>query len=73
MYALNTNVISELRKAGDGRADPNVTAWLSRCRAERGTLIAATAMVHGMSVVICNVADFTATGVALVNPWNPEG
>lgn len=20
-----------------------------------------------------NVADFTATGVALVNPWNPEG
>ena len=29
MFLLDTNVISELRKAGDGRADPNVTAWLS--------------------------------------------
>jgi predicted nucleic acid-binding protein len=26
---LDTNVISELRKVGDGKADPNVTAWLS--------------------------------------------
>lgn len=25
---IDTNVISELRKAGDGRADANVTAWL---------------------------------------------
>ena len=29
MFLLDTNVISELRKAGDGRADANVTAWLS--------------------------------------------
>lgn len=26
---LDTNVVSELRKVGDGKADPNVTAWLS--------------------------------------------
>nr|CAD6436246.1 PIN domain-containing protein [Rhizobium sp. Q54] len=27
-YLLDTNVVSELRKVGDGKADPNVTAWL---------------------------------------------
>lgn len=27
IYLLDTNVVSELRKAGDGRADKNVTAW----------------------------------------------
>jgi predicted nucleic acid-binding protein len=28
-YLLDTNVVSELRKVGDGKADPNVTAWIS--------------------------------------------
>jgi predicted nucleic acid-binding protein len=138
MFLLDTNVISELRKAGDGRANPRVTAWLSRVDAanlylsavtlmelelgvlliarrdqrqgdrlrawldayvlpefaertlpidatvalrcarlhvpnpcpERDAFIAATALVHGMSVVTRNVADFKATGVALVNPWH---
>jgi predicted nucleic acid-binding protein len=27
MYLLDTNVLSELRKAGDGRADAKVMAW----------------------------------------------
>ena len=27
MYLLDTNVVSELRKAKSGRADPNVIAW----------------------------------------------
>ena len=27
MYLLDTNVVSELRKSGDGGADPNVVAW----------------------------------------------
>ena len=27
MYLLDTNVVSELRKAGVGRADPHVTSW----------------------------------------------
>lgn len=138
MFVLDTNVVSELRKAGSGRADPNVTAWLSQedaasfyisaitlmelemgvqqierrdakqgallrtwldthvvpafsgrvlpvdesvalcCaglhvpdpRSERDALIAATALVHGMTVVTRNVADFAMTGVTLVNPWD---
>lgn len=28
-YLLDTNVVSELRKVGDDKADPNVTAWVS--------------------------------------------
>lgn len=27
-YLLDTNVVSELRKVGDGKADANVTAWV---------------------------------------------
>lgn len=137
MFVLDTNVVSELRKAKAGKADPNVTAWATsvpagdlfisaitvleletgvllverrdpaqgavlrtwldrhvmpafagrvlavdvavaqRCarlhvpdpRAERDALIAATALVHGMTVVTRNVADFEPTGVALLNPW----
>lgn len=36
---------------------------------ERDALIAATALVHGMTVVTRNVADFKPTGVLLFNPW----
>ena len=39
-------------------------------RAERDALIAAIAIVHGMTVVTGTLADFEATGVALINPWN---
>ena len=38
-------------------------------RADRDALIAATAIVHGMTVVTRNVDDFKPTGVALLNPW----
>lgn len=137
MFVLDTNVVSELRKAKAGKADRNVTAWAAgvpaatlhvsaitileletgvllvqrrdpaqgallrawldqavlpafsgrvlpvdtavaqRCtalhvpapRAERDALIAATALVHGMTVVTRNIADFAMTGVALLNPW----
>ena len=140
MFLLDTNVLSELRKAGDGKADVNVVAWLSsvdaaalyvsaitlmeielgilrierrddgqgtrlrawmtqhilpefhsrtlpvdtavalRCaslhvpdpRSERDALIAATALVHGMTVTTRNIGDFQAIGVPLVNPWNPR-
>ena len=137
MFVLDTNVVSELRKLGDGRADARVIAWITgqdaasfyisaltlmeleigilrierrdagqgerlrrwmdrralpefrertlpvdtavalKCarlhvpdpRAERDALIAATAMVHGMTVVTGNLADFEATGVTLIDPW----
>lgn len=137
MFLLDTNVISELRKTGDGKADANVVAWLSRVdattfylsavtlmeielgilrierrdlaqgarlrvwldqhilpefadrtlpidtavalrcaplhvpnpRPERDAFIAAIALVHGMTIVTRNLADFEATGVPLLNPW----
>ncbi|EPI8980360.1 TPA: type II toxin-antitoxin system VapC family toxin [Escherichia coli O22:H16] len=137
MYILDTNVISELRKARTGRMNEKVAAWASqtdvadfyisvvtlmeleqgilqierrdmrqgimlrswmdqhvlpafsdrilpvdtavalRCarlhvpdrRSERDALIAATALVHGMTVVTRNVADFELTGVPIINPW----
>jgi predicted nucleic acid-binding protein len=139
MYLLDTNVVSELRKARTGKADRHVKEWAKNIPAasmylsaicvlelERGTLlmerrdasqgamlrswlenhvlptfagrilpvdipvavrcaalhvpnpcsyrdalIAATAMVHGMTVVTRNVTDFEPTGVALLNPWQP--
>ncbi len=59
------------------RTLPVDTAVAQRCarlhvpdrRGERDALIAATALVHGMTVVTRNVADFTPTGVAVFNPW----
>ncbi|MFZ2241221.1 MAG: type II toxin-antitoxin system VapC family toxin [Gordonia amarae] len=38
-------------------------------RSERDGYIAATALVHGLTVVTRNVADFAPMGVAIVNPW----
>ena len=34
-------------------------------------LIAATALVHGLTVVTRNVTDFEPTGVLVVDPWRP--
>ncbi len=39
-------------------------------RSDRDALVAATALVHGMTVVTRKVSDFQATGVAVVNPWS---
>jgi hypothetical protein len=38
-------------------------------RSDRDALIAATALVHGMTVATRNTSDFQATGVTLLNPW----
>lgn len=59
------------------RTLPVDTAVAQRCarlhvldrRSERDALIAATALVHGMTVVTRNVADFKSLGVPLINPW----
>jgi toxin FitB len=139
MYLLDTNVVSELRKARAGRADPGVAAWASGVqvaslfvsviaiqelemgvllaerrdapqgrllrtwleghvlrafadrilpidtavvrrsarlhvpdpRPVRDALMAATALVHDMTVVTRNVTDFEPTGVRILDPWAP--
>lgn len=38
-------------------------------RAEADSLIAATAIAHGMTVVTRNLKDFKGMGVKLINPW----
>jgi predicted nucleic acid-binding protein len=63
--------------AFDGRILPVDTAVARHCaklhvpdpRAERDALIAATALVHGLTVVTRNVSDFETTNVGLLNPW----
>ena len=137
MYLLDTNVVSELRKVGAGRADPKVAQWAQSVetaslfvsvitiqeleigiqlamrrdstqgellrqwmnqhvlpafegrvlsvdlavvqrsaalhvpnpRPVRDGLIAATALVHGLTVVTRNLADFQPCGVTLITPW----
>ena len=72
---LGSNSISAQRLCGtDSAVD---TAVAQRCarlhvpdpRAERDALIAATALVHGMTVVTRNVADFEPSGVPILDPW----
>lgn len=36
------------------------------------SLIAATALVHGMTLVTRNVADFLSSGVPIINPWDVQ-
>jgi len=138
MYLLDTNVVSELRKAKSGKANKNVTTWAKDIspailfisvitileleigillverrdasqgailrswlntqvlpvfsserilpidvavaqrtaklhvldpRSDRDAIIAATALVHGMTLVTRNVSDFNQTGVEILNPW----
>ena len=38
-------------------------------RSDRDALIAATALVHGLTVVTRNTADFERTGAGVLNPW----
>lgn len=74
---LRTWLDTVVLPAFNGRIFPVDTTVAQRCgrlhvpdrRAERDALIAATALVHGMTVVTRNVADFEPTGVPLLNPW----
>jgi toxin FitB len=63
--------------AFDGRILAVDTAVARKCaalhvptpRSDRDSLIAATALVHGMTIVTRNVSDFEPTGVTVINPW----
>lgn len=38
----------------------------------RDALIAATAVVHGLTLATRNISDFQRSGVELINPWAPR-
>lgn len=54
------------------------TAVAQRCatlhvpdpRSDRDALVAATALVHGLTVATRNVSDFERMGVGVLNPWD---
>jgi hypothetical protein len=68
---------SHVLPAFAGRILPVDTAVAQRCaalhvpdpRPAMDSLIAATAIVHGMTLVTRNVADFQSSGVIIINPW----
>ncbi|MGX9762166.1 type II toxin-antitoxin system VapC family toxin [Pseudomonas shahriarae] len=75
---LRTWLKRHVMPAFDARILPIDAAVALRCaslhvpdRANEGdALIAATALVHGLTVVTRNVADFQSSGVKLINPWD---
>ena len=64
----------------DGKILAVDTAIALRCarlhvpnrKPERDALIAATALVHGLTLATRNTRDFEATGAKLFNPWLTE-
>jgi predicted nucleic acid-binding protein len=78
--ALRTWIDHQVLPRFEGRVLAIDTAVAQRCaqlhvpdpRADRDALIAATALVHGLSVVTRNEADFSSTGVPLLNPWKRQ-
>lgn len=50
-------------------AQKSAALHVKRTRPWADALIAATALVHGLTVVTRNVSDFHSIGVTLLNPW----
>jgi hypothetical protein len=74
---LRTWLKRHVMPAFDARILPIDAAVALRCASlhvpdrvnEADALIAATALVHGLTVVTRNVSDFQASGVQTINPW----
>jgi toxin FitB len=70
-------MVEQVLPAFEGRVLPVDLPVALRCaalhvpdrRAERDSLIAATALVHDLTVVTRNVANFAGSGVLLLDPW----
>lgn len=75
--ALRIWLDGRILPAFDGRIIPVDSDIVRKCaalnvpdpRPFHDSLIAATALVHGMIVVTRNVTDFRLTGVTVLNPW----
>ena len=67
MFLLDTNVVSELRKAGAGKADANVVAWASAVPPETLYLSVITVLELEMGVLTMERRD-PAQG-ALLRQW----
>jgi hypothetical protein len=67
----------QIQREFDGRVLPVDMQIAKRCAAlhvpnpcsYRDSLIAATALVHSMTVVTRNASHFAHTGVKIINPW----
>ena len=70
---LNSHVLSafsgRVLAVGTAVAQRSARLHVPNPRPVRDGLIAGTALVHGMTVVTRNVADFEPTGVPILNPW----
>lgn len=77
---LRTWLESHVLTAFAGRVLPVDTAIAQRSaalhvpdpRPFRDCLIAATALVHGMTIVTRNVSDFRSSGASILNPWDSQ-
>ena len=67
MYLLDTNVISELRKAGSGKADKNVLAWADNVSASKLYLSVITILELETGILLIERRD-KAQG-ALLRTW----
>ena len=75
---LRTWLDGQILPRFEGRILPVDTAVALQCarlhvpdpRSHRDAMIAATALVHGMTVATRNVSDFAPTGVQTFNPWS---
>jgi predicted nucleic acid-binding protein len=63
LYALLPVTLDIAKQAADIRATHGTSY--------NDALIAATALVHGLTLATRNEADFIDTGVIVVNPWKP--
>jgi predicted nucleic acid-binding protein len=74
---LRTWLNSHVLVAFEGRIIPVDATIAQRCAKLhipnppplRDSIIAATALVHGMTVVTRNVQDFSKSGINIINPW----
>ncbi len=67
---LDTGVVSELRKVGDGRADPNLVAWLSSRDADQFHLSVVSLME--LETGVLRLVRRDATHDALLRRWLDE-